>query len=303
MKDRKKVLIVGGTGFIGFHLCNFFLKKKYKVFSISLNKPKKNRKLTKVKYFCCDIGILKEIIFLKRMNFDYVVNCGGYVDHYNKKKTLLTHFSGCKNLFKIFEKKKIKLFIQIGSSAEYGNLKSPHVENKIGNAKDVYGKAKLLSTKYLCKKKFPFVILRLYQLYGSHQDDNRLIPFVINSSLRNRKFPCSEGKQFRDFLHINDFLRAINLLILSKNSSGEIFNLGSGKPIKLRKLISKIHQLIKKGQPKFGKIKMRNNEQNIVYPSINKIKNYTGWKPKINIDQGIKKTIFYFRKNKKRSFI
>ena len=44
---------------------------------------------------------------------------------------------------------------------------------------------------------------------------------------------------------------------------GRVFNLGSGKPIKLRKLISKIHQLIKKGQPKYGKIKMRNNEQNI----------------------------------------
>ena len=69
MNKRKKILIVGGTGFIGFHLCNFFLKKRYKVFSISLNSPKKNRKLKKVKYYCCNIGILKEIIFLKKKEF------------------------------------------------------------------------------------------------------------------------------------------------------------------------------------------------------------------------------------------
>ena len=302
MSKNKKVLVVGGTGFIGFHLCNFFLKKKYKVFSISLNKPKKIRKVTNVKYFNCNIGTPKEIAFLKKMNFDYIINCGGYVDHYNKKKTLSSHFSGCKNLFKIFKKKKIKLFIQIGSSAEYGSLESPHVESKIGNASDIYGKAKLLSTKYLYKKKFPFVILRLYQLYGPHQDDNRFIPFVINSCLRGLKFPCSEGTQSRDFLHIDDFLRAINLLIKSKNSIGEIFNLGSGKPIKLKKLITKINQFIKKGQPEYGKIKMRTNEQKIVYPSIKKINKLIGWTPKINIDKGLRKTILYFRRNKKKSF-
>ena len=302
MNRKKNVLIVGGTGFIGFHLCNFFLKKNYKVFSISLNSPKKNRKLKKVKYYCCNIGILKEIIFLKKMNFDYVVNSGVYVDHYNEKKTLLAHFFGCKNLIKIFEKKKIKLFIQIGSSAEYGDLKSPHTERRIGKVKDIYGKAKLLSTNYLYKKKLPFVILRLYQLYGSHQNDDRLIPFVINSCLKDLKFPCSKGKQLRDFLHIDDFLTAVNLIISSKNISGQIFNLGSGKPIKLKKLILKINQAIKKGQPQYGKIKMRTNEQNIVYPSIKKIQKYINWTPKINIDKGVKKTIFYFKKNKKKSF-
>ena len=204
-------------------------------------------------------------------------------------------------MIKIFKKKKIKLFIQIGSSAEYGDLKSPHIESRIGKVKDVYGKAKLLSTKYLYKKKIPFVILRLYQLYGSHQNDDRLIPFVINSCLKNLKFPCSKGKQFRDFLHIDAFLRAINLIISSKNINGQIFNLGSGKPIKLKKLIFKINQMIKKGQPQYGKIKMRTNEQNIVYPSIKKIKKHISWTPKININKGIKKTIFYFKKNKKKS--
>ena len=86
------------------------------------------------------------------MNFKYVINCGGYVDHKNKKKNHSTHFLGCKNLIKIFERNKIKLFIHIGSSSEYGNLKSPHIEKIIGNARDVYGKAKLLATQHILKK-------------------------------------------------------------------------------------------------------------------------------------------------------
>ena len=298
MKKKNNVLIIGGTGFVGFHLCKYFLKQEYKVFSISLNKPKEIRKLKNVKYFTCNISKFKEIIFLKKINFELVINCGGYVDHRNQKKTVAVHYLGCKNLIKIFEKNKIKLFIQMGSSAEYGDIRSPHKENISGNAKDIYGKAKLLATKHLLQKKIPFVIFRPYQIYGPHQDDNRFIPFIINSCLNDIKFPCSKGEQLRDFLYIDDFIKAISLLIKKDNFYGQIFNLGSAKPIKLKKIISKINKLIKKGLPQYGKIKMRQNEQIIVYPSINKIKNYIDWKPKINIDDGLKKTIKYFRENK-----
>ena len=56
------------------------------------------------------------------------------------------------------------------------------------------------------KISFPFVILRPYQVYGPYQDNNRLIPFIINSCLQNKKFPCTTGVQFRDFLYIDDFV-------------------------------------------------------------------------------------------------
>ena len=91
MNRKKNVLIVGGTGFIGFHLCNFFLKKIIK-FLVFLLIVQKNRKLKKVKYYCCNIGILKEIIFLKKMNFDYVVNSGGYVIIITKKYIISSLF-------------------------------------------------------------------------------------------------------------------------------------------------------------------------------------------------------------------
>ena len=157
--NLKKILIVGGTGFIGYHLAKRCLEKGWKVTSISLNPAKKIRYLLKVKYILCDIAKKKFLQKNIKKYFDYVVNLGGYVDHSNTKKVLKTHYEGCKNLTEIFLKKKPLAFVQIGSSLEYGNFNSPQKENMKCNLKSIkstYGKAKLLSSIYvinLFKKK------------------------------------------------------------------------------------------------------------------------------------------------------
>ena len=109
MKNKKKLLVVGGTGFLGFHLCKEALKKNWVVTSFSTNKPKKIRFLNKVKYVIGDISKKKEISKINQ-KFDYVVNFGGYVDHKNKIKTFKSHYFGCKNLADYFLKKKNRIF-------------------------------------------------------------------------------------------------------------------------------------------------------------------------------------------------
>ena len=146
-----KVLIAGGTGFIGYHLAKACLKKKWIVTSLSLNKPKKIRKLKKVRYLVCDISKRKNITDNIKGHYDYVFNFAGYVDHKNKNKNFNSHFLGCKNLAKFFLNKKLKRFIQIGSSIEYGKKFSPQKESNISKriTNSFYGQAKLLSTNYL----------------------------------------------------------------------------------------------------------------------------------------------------------
>ena len=194
MKTKKKVLIVGGTGFIGYWLAKSCLKKNFQVFSISTTKPKQNRFIKNVNYILSDIRNKKDLVKKIPKNLDYVVNLGGYVNHEEKLKTYQSHYTGCKNLVEIFKKKHIKLFIQMGSSVENSNLKSPQYEiltNKV--PKFGYNLAKYSATKYLLnqfkKHKFPVIILRLYQAYGPYQDINRLIPFVINECLEKKEFP------------------------------------------------------------------------------------------------------------------
>ena len=303
MNKKINILIVGGTGFIGYHLAKRSLREGWNVTSISTRKPKKLRYISKIKYIICDIT--KKNILKKKINkkFDFVVNLGGYVDHSNKKKTYASHYLGLKNLTTIFLKKTPKSFIQIGSGGEYGKSKSPHKENLKGKPLSVYYKAKLLSSLHLIKlfkvRKFPSTILRLYQAYGPRQDLNRFIPIIINSCIKNKKFPCSDGKQFRDFIFIDDVIEAIIKSLKNKKAKGEIFNIGSGKPIKIRDIIKNINKKIKKGDPLYGKIKLRKDESIITFPSIKKAKKIINWKPKISFRNGLNKTInFYNEKNK-----
>ena len=87
MNPKNSILIVGGTGFIGYHLAKKSLKKGWQVTSISSRSPRKKRYLPKVRYICCDITKKKSLKKNIRKSFNYVVNLGGYVDHSNKKKT------------------------------------------------------------------------------------------------------------------------------------------------------------------------------------------------------------------------
>tara|TARA_B100000575_G_C23085842_1_gene625792 strand:+ start:501 stop:1424 length:924 start_codon:yes stop_codon:yes gene_type:complete len=295
--NKKKILIIGGTGFLGFHLCKFFLKKKWQVLSLSQTPPPKERKLKNIKYLFGDISKPKKIKFLNNLNYQYLINCGGYVDHYNKVKTYNTHVKGCKNIYNISLKKKLKAFIQIGSASEYGSNVSPHKESIVGKPKDNYGKNKLEVTNFFqnLENPFPFIVLRPYQIYGPYQDNNRLIPFIINSCLRNKKFPCSSGKQLRDFLYIDDFVSAVYKVIDKKNCHGKIFNVGYGKPTKVRKVIEIIHKKIKLGKPDYGKILLRKNESSQLFPSIKKTSKYVNWFPRVKLDKGLNKTIKYYK--------
>ena len=98
MKPKDNILIVGGTGFIGYHLAKKCLKKGWQVVSISTKKVINSRKLSKVEYILCDITKKKLLKKKIQKSFVYVVNLGGYVDHSNKIKTYKSHYIGCKNL-------------------------------------------------------------------------------------------------------------------------------------------------------------------------------------------------------------
>ena len=155
---------------------------------------------------------------------------------------------GCKNLCDFFLDKNTDKFIQVGSSIENGKQSSPQKETKkieYTNIPSTYGQSKLKATNYLLKlfkqNKCPAIILRLYLAYGPRQDNTRFIPIIINSCLKNKKFDCSEGKQYRDFIYIDDVVSVI-MKSLKSNIIGKFLILTVNQKIKF--IIKKIKKLI-----------------------------------------------------------
>ena len=98
-------------------------------------------------------------------------------------------------------------------------------------------------------------------------------------------------------MYISDFVDCIKKIINKDIKYGQILNVGYGKPIQIKKTIDMINKKIKTGEPIFNKIKMRKEEQKIIYPNIQKIKKILNWKPKTKLNVGISKTIEFYKKN------
>ena len=139
-------------------------------------------------------------------------------------------------------------------------------------------------------------MLRLYQAYGPKQDVNRFLPIVIEACRKNENFDCSDGKQFRDFIHVEDVVNAILKSLKSLKAKGEIINIGTGKPQKIKDVINFLVKRLEGGKPNFGKIKLRKDEISKIYPDISKAKKILKWTPKIKFKKGLEDTIRSYEK-------
>ncbi len=303
---KGKLLVVGGTGFLGFHIAKEGLKKGLEVYSFSKNPPPINRYLNEVKYINIDLLDHESLIkCFKNLEINYVVNSMGYVDHKLMKNggddVYKNHFSASKNLIFSLNKKYLKCFLHLGSSDEYGDNPSPQLEEAREAPISPYSFAKVATCHMLQMlhktEKFPAVILRLFLVYGPNQNKERFLPFIINESIKNKDYLVTPGEQIRDFCYIDDIVKAIFIALNKENIFGEILNIASGNPVKINEILNLVVEILNKGKPIIGGIDYRDNESMNLYASVKKAKDLLGWEPKISLEEGLAKTIEYFKDN------
>ena len=296
--DKPRLLVIGGTGFIGAHLLAA-TKDDWQVTSISLNPPSPQRLISSVKYLELDLNDYDAVKNALNENYDYVVNLGGYIDHTlfkdGGKDLIYTHFLALQNLISTLSRKSLKRFVHIGSSDEYGNSPAPQNENMREQPISPYSLAKVASTHLLQMlyrtEGFPGVILRLFLTYGPHQDEKRFLPQIIKACLMDKEFAVSEGNQLRDFCYVQDVVRAILLALQTKNVEGHVFNIASGYPISIRSIIEAVQKYAGGGRPQFGAIEYRPSENMALYANISKAQKFLSWRPEVTFEDGLKKMI------------
>tara|TARA_A100001011_G_C14321077_1_gene850671 strand:- start:6829 stop:7749 length:921 start_codon:yes stop_codon:yes gene_type:complete len=302
----EKVLVAGGSGFIGHHIVKECKKKGFKVVSISLKIPEKFNQQENVDYYAHDLNYPLEKNLIKSLeDVRYIINSSGYIDHsqFNQKgyEIYNKHFLAVKNLIKFSKFINLKTFINFGSSDEYGAAKSPINETQREEPFSAYSLSKLNSThllKILFKEEqFPSIIIRPFLVYGERQNYNRFLPQVIKSCLNNEEFKVTKGQQLRDFLYVGDFAEAVNMCLGNQNAYGEILNIASGKPVSIKNITELVKSFIGKGKPNYGAIQYRKGENMELYADIRKSKELINWEPKTKFNEVLSKIVDWYVMN------
>jgi len=240
---KKKIIVVGATGYIGKHLIPALIKNQYKVTILarSIKNIKNFKWFSKINY----INFTNFKVNLNKIekNSTFVYLAWEGLPNYNStdklKKNVLINYKFKKELLK---KKKIKNLIVTGTCQEYGMKKGLQKINEKTNPVTNYGLAKVRLYKKISNLEksytFNFKWLRLYYSYGKWQNKNSIFS-QLRLSIRNKEkyFKMSKGDQMIDYLPISKMVKKI-LLVIEKKNNG-IFNVCSGKPIMLKNLVKK----------------------------------------------------------------
>mgnify|MGYP001188445792 CR=1 FL=1 len=292
---NKKVLVIGGSGFIGRNIVERCIKLNWKVFATYYKKKVKNKK---VKSFFLD---LSNPIIPKKFDIDYdhIFFAAGNIDHDDQysENVLNEHFYSILKLTSVLKTKNLYYF---STADEYKSSKQTLDEIKSNiSIRTYYALAKHLASQYLLtlhrKNILNVMIFRVFIVYGPGQNTYRLIPKIITSLLKKKRFVILNSNLKKDFLFIDDFINAIFLLIKKKHLFGKVINLGAGKSVSLKYLGKTIEEFIQQGKIIFkNKYNVKSQSQ---FSSTNLIKRNIRWKPEVSLKEGLLKTIDDFRKN------
>ena len=261
-----KVLISGSSGFIGYHLASFLIKKGIKVLGVDnhnnyYSKHIKNKRLfflkkkKNFKFHKVDITKIKNLekIFF---NFkpDIVFHLAGQpgvlYSLKNPKSYKLNNFIGTKNMCKMSKKHKVKKFFFASSSSVYGDQKRfPIKENFKLNPKNPYAITKLNSEKIVKKtfdkSKVKYLIFRFFTVFGPFGRPDMFIHKFLNN-IKKRKVTklYNNGMNFRDFTYVDDVVKIL-FQALNKNMTKETINICRSNPIITLELVSKIKKNFK----------------------------------------------------------
>lgn len=197
----------------------------------------------------------------------------------------------------------LQRFISIGTCEEYGHAKPPFYEEMRESPVSAYSLSKasvtqLLQTLYHTHR-FPAVVLRPSLAYGPGQATDMFLPALIETLLLGKRFSMSEGKQTRDYVFRDDLIEAVVLASTRPEAIGEVINISSGVPIRLKEIARLAAVKIGNDAERLldiGKIDYRANEIMDYVASYQRAENRLGWHPRTGLDDGLTATIEYFRK-------
>ncbi len=315
----ERILVTGGAGFIGSHLCESLAKKGYEIVALDNFATGKRSNLRKIPVKLIKHDITKP--FAKKLarlgKFDFVFNLASPASPVDYQKlsipTLLVGSLGMKNSLD-FAKANSARLLQASTSEVYGDpLIHPQTEGYWGNVNPIgprscYDEAKRYAES-LCmayaREGTPVVLARIFNTYGPRMrlDDGRVVPNLVGQALRNEPLTVyGDGSQTRSFCYVSDLVEGLEKLMFS-SLQGDVFNVGNPEEHSILEFAQLVKQLTG-ASSEITYLPLPQDDPKRRKPDISKIKAALGWEPKVKLEDGMKETIAWFkkevRKNKKK---
>ena len=320
----KKIIVTGGSGFIGSNLVNFLIRKKFFVINLDkltyssnryYNEKKNSRNYKFIKVDIINKEKITKIIRKYKPKVIFNLAAETHVDRsidgpYNFIQTNINGTFSLLESLRFLKKKKINpKLVHISTDEVYGDIKKGKRsdENFKYDPSSPYSASKAsadhLVKSYIRTYKLKAVISNCCNNYGPYQFPEKLIPKMISNIFSNKELPIyAKGKNSREWIHVNDHCEALFKLYL-KGKNGESYNVGTGTNFRNIELVKKILKICKNMNIKIGKktkirfVKDRPGHDFRYALNNKKILNKLKWRPKISFDKGLKDTIVWYLEN------
>lgn len=211
------------------------------------------------------------------------------------------NFFGSIALLRLAQRLGCRTFVGLGSQAEYGPQDSVLGEESRTEPTTTYGVAKLCT--YLFSKRLAassgmrFAWLRLFSSYGPKDNPGWMIPYLVRTLARGERPALTRGEQRWDYIYVADAAEAIYSVAATAGAEG-IFNLGSGQARRLRDVVEQIRDMIDPSLPLgFGEVAYAPDQVMNLQADIARLSSVTGWHPKTTLEDGLRRTVEWFRNN------
>jgi dTDP-glucose 4,6-dehydratase len=311
-----KLLVTGGAGFIGSNFIRYVLRTHPGYSVLNLDKLTYAGNLENLadveanpryKFFRGDICDAETVETLLREPVDGVVHFAAesHVDRSiaDARDFIRTNVQGTYTLLDAARRARVPCFVHVSTDEVYGSLapdqsadekwplapNSPYAASKAA--------ADLLVRSFFQTYRFPAIITRASNNYGPHQFPEKLIPLMITNALEGKKLPVyGDGLNERDWVFVEDHCRAIDQ-VLHSGRPGEIYNIGSGRPITNLEVVRGLLRILGKSEDLIEFVADRPGHDRRYALDTSKIESELGWRPEVGLQAGLARTVEWYRAN------
>ena len=316
----KNIFVTGGAGFIGSNFIRHLIAHNpdlhivnYDCLTYAGNLTNLNGLPTDAHYTFVGRNICRMasvMATLRGHHIDTIINFAAesHVDRSIDagEQFIRTNVVGTSMLLECALRHSIKMFVQIGTDEVYGSLEegSPSsVETDLLMPRSPYAASKasadLLALSYFHTHGLPVCVTRSSNNYGAYQYPEKIIPLFITNILRGKKVPVyGEGRNIRDWLHVEDNCRAIECVMMN-GRPGEVYNIAGGNEIRNIELTERVLTLLGKQdwQLFVDYVKDRKGHDWRYSMNCDKIRNELGWQPQVLFEDGLRDTVKWYERN------